>query len=49
MEKQKRVVVYIGEREYLQLKSLLALSGRSVSGWFRDMVKKLITAYEEKE
>lgn len=42
MEKQQRVVVYVGESTYKKLKSILALSGKSVSGWFREIVKKLI-------
>lgn len=37
MIKQKRVVIYIPEQEYLRLKSALSLEGKTVSGWFREM------------
>ena len=39
---KKRAVVYIDEKEYKELKSKLALLGKSVSGWFREVVKKMI-------
>ena len=42
MQKQQRVVVYLGDEEHRRLKSILALSGKTVSGWFRELVNKLI-------
>jgi len=43
MHEQRRVVVYIPEEQYFKLKSKLALRGSSVSGWFRDQVKSLLS------
>lgn len=42
MIKQKRVVIYIPEQEYLKLKSALSLEGKTVSGWFREMTAKYL-------
>lgn len=42
MIKQKRVVVYISEDQYNQLKSRLILMGKTTSGWFRELINKLL-------
>ena len=39
---QKRVVVYVPEDEYRQLKAVMALKGTSVSAWFRKKLKEEI-------
>ncbi len=38
----KRIVVYVEEDVYRKLKSLLALRGLTVSGWFRNAVQRLL-------
>lgn len=40
--KQKRVVVYLPEDEHRRLRSKLASLGKTVSGWFREVVKALL-------
>ena len=42
MKKQKRVVVYIPEDDYRTLRSKLILLGKTVSGWFREIVKEFL-------
>jgi len=42
MKKQKRVVVYIPEDDYRILRSKLIMFGKTVSGWFREVVNKFI-------
>ena len=42
MKKQKRVVVYIPEDDYRTLQSKLILLGKTVSGWFREIVKEFL-------
>lgn len=42
MKKQKRVTVYIPEEDYNNLRSKLILLGKTVSGWFRETVKKFM-------
>lgn len=41
--KQKRVTVYIPERDYKQLRLKLIEIGISVSEWFRQKIKKEIS------
>lgn len=43
MKKQNRVVVYIPEDDYNRLQSKLRLAGKTVSGWFREQVAKLLS------
>ena len=38
----KRVVVYIPEAEYKQLKIALLYEGKTVSGWFREKVSEYL-------
>lgn len=42
MTKHKRVVVYIPEQDYLELRAKLIKLGKTVSGWVRDVIKKFI-------
>lgn len=39
MNKNKRVIVYIPEEDYNKLRSKLILTGKTVSGWFREVVE----------
>jgi len=41
--KQERVVIYIPKEQYQQLRSKLILIGKTVSGWFREKVKELLS------
>ena len=40
--KQKKVVVYIPEHEYKALRIRLIQMGKTVSGWFREVVRELL-------
>lgn len=40
--KQKRVVVYMPEDEYNALRAKLILMGKTVSGWFRSLVRTFL-------
>ena len=40
--KHKRVVVYLGEKDYTQLRIKLLLLGETVSSWFRKVVKDFL-------
>ena len=40
--KQKRVVVYLPEEQYRKLKAKLSILGKTVSGWFRELTKRLL-------
>jgi hypothetical protein len=40
--KQKRIAIYVPEEDYKELKSVLALKGITVSGWFRQQVSEII-------
>lgn len=42
MRKQKRVVVYLPEDDYLKLRSKLILVGQTVSGWVRELIKEFL-------
>lgn len=42
MNKHKRVVVYIPEKDYIDLRSKLILMGQTVSGWFRNIIKEFL-------
>ena len=42
MKKQKRVVVYLPEEDYKNLRAKLILTGKTVSGWFRELVNKFL-------
>lgn len=42
MKKQKRIVVYMPEDQYRQLRAKLIILGKTVSGWFREVSKKFI-------
>lgn len=42
MTKHKRVVVYVPEDKYMKLRAVLLLMGKTVSGWFRELVDKMI-------
>jgi hypothetical protein len=42
MVKLKRVVLYLSEDDYRKLRAKLILIGKSVSGWFREVVKKYL-------
>lgn len=44
MIKQKRVVIYMPEEDYRQLRAKLLLLGMTVSGWLRDIVKKFLSS-----
>ena len=41
--KHKRVVVYLNEGEYTQLRIKLLLLGETVSSWFRKVVKDFLS------
>lgn len=43
MIKQKRITVYVPEDKYKQLRIRLIELGKSVSGWFREMINKLLS------
>ena len=43
----KRVVVYMPQELHHKLKAKCALSGTSVSEWFRQGAKKFIESYDE--
>ena len=38
----KRVVLYIEDKEYAKLRSKLILIGKTVSGWFRELVNDFL-------
>jgi hypothetical protein len=42
MIKHKRVVVYIPEEDYKNLRSKLILLGKTVSGWIRKIIKDFL-------
>jgi hypothetical protein len=42
MKEQKRVVVYIPEEDYRTLRAKLILVGKTVSGWFRELIKTFL-------
>ena len=42
MIKQKRVVVYLPEKTYKQLRAKLILLGKTVSGWFREKTRQFL-------
>ena len=42
MKKQKRIVIYISEDQYRQLRAKLIMLGKTVSGWFREIVKQFL-------
>ena len=44
MKKQKRIVIYISEEQYRKLRSKLILLGKTVSGWFREVVKEFLSS-----
>ncbi len=46
MKKQKRITLYVPEDEYRELKSQLALLGKTVSGWFREAIRKFLSKEE---
>jgi len=37
--KQKRLVVYIDEEDHKKLKSKLALLGKDISSWIREVIR----------
>lgn len=39
LKPQKRVVVYISAEDHSRLRAKLILLGKTVSGWFRELVK----------
>lgn len=39
----KRVTVYLSEDEHRQLRAKLILLGKTVSGWFREQIKKFLS------
>jgi len=41
---QRRVVVYIPEEDYRSLRAKLILLGKSVSQWFREIVKSFLSS-----
>ena len=42
MKEQKRVTVYMDEEKHRRAKSKLALLGKTLSGWIRELVDKLL-------
>jgi hypothetical protein len=42
-----RVTVYISSSTYRRLKAVLAIEGKTVSGWFRDQAKELGDTLDE--
>lgn len=42
MIKHKRVVVYVPEEDYTRLRAKLILVGKTVSSWFREVIKKFL-------
>ena len=42
MIKQKRVVIYVPEEDYRQLRSKLILIGSTVSAWFRKIIREFL-------
>jgi len=40
--KHKRVVVYLPERDYVELRSKLILLGETVSSWVRKIIKDFL-------
>lgn len=42
MTERRRVVVYLSEAEYRDLRAKLILCGKTVSGWFREKVSELL-------
>jgi hypothetical protein len=43
-KKMKRVILYVPEEDYKQLRAKLILTGKTVSGWFRDIIYKFINS-----
>ena len=41
-QKNKRVVVYVPERDYTELRAKLILVGETVSSWFRKLIKDFL-------
>ena len=44
--KHRRVTLYVTETQYRQLKSALALVGKSMSGWLRQSIKEFLHSQE---
>ncbi len=42
MKKQKRIVVYVPEDKYRELRAKLIMLGKTVSGWFREIVNQFL-------
>ena len=42
MKPQKRVVVYIPEEDYTELRIKLLRLGKSASAWFREVIKEFL-------
>jgi Ribbon-helix-helix protein, copG family len=41
-KKQKRVTIYVPEEDYNKLRVKLILTGKTVSAWVRDLIKKFL-------
>lgn len=42
MKPQKRVVLYLNEEEYLELRAKLIIAGDTVSGWLREVIHEYL-------
>lgn len=38
----ERVSLFVNKEDYRRLKAKLALMGKSISGWFREIIKEFI-------
>lgn len=45
---QKRIAVYIDEKDHNKMKAELARKGMTLSEWLRQQIQKFIKALEEK-
>ena len=42
MNPHKRIVVYVPDEDYKRLRAKLILVGKSVSQWFRDVIRRYL-------
>ena len=48
MKKYKMVTMYLNEREYIELKTILTYNKLSVSEWVRERIKSFVTRHNKK-
>ena len=43
LPKQRRVVIYMPDDQYNELRARLIMEGKTVSSWFREVVKEVLS------